>query len=371
MTVVVENNDGRWDNGSTFAAAPYAGNVVPYKLLRYSISNDGFATAGVVMATMFVTEIDAAIDQWLGEATISASSTMMLLEQASVDNWERPAELTGQRMAALWAKAGIPNGGGQADFVGTADAGTVLLAPAVLSGDALSLSQEIARAEGGLLDVGPTGQVFFRDRYQWIDIPGLRDSQATIDDIEAEGGGLIYTQAAFTTPWGVSGSGVSGAVKTFISANLPANFPETIESAKLNGVPTLYDGDVEMCVEGLQKHLEQVDARQSWPTGVTLWAASFSDGSTPGGTASVRSEFMTGSVAFLSVISLVWRPAGWTADHDFLGRVEAITHRFDAQAGTWYVDLGLFPADHVYAAEEANHYYELGTTLTSDRRGAL
>jgi hypothetical protein len=99
MTVVVENNDGRWDNGSTYSSAPYAGNVVPYKLLRYSISDDGFATAGVVMATMFVTEIDAAIDQWLGEATISASSTMMLLEQASVDNWERPAPAPAEQEA--------------------------------------------------------------------------------------------------------------------------------------------------------------------------------------------------------------------------------------------------------------------------------
>lgn len=371
MRVVVENDDGRWDNGSTYASAPYAGNVVPYKLIRFSVSDDNFATSSVEVCRLFVTEIDNTVDQFTGEATLTAESTFLLLEQASIANWVRPAELTGTRMAALWLEAGVPNGGAQADFVGSADAGTVWLDGATLSGDALSLAHEINRAERGLLSVSSNGQLFFRDRYQWVDLAALRDSQATIDDIEVEGGGLVYTQAAFVTPWSVSGSGATGVVKTYVSGNIPANVPSTVESSKLAGIGALYDGDVEMCVEGLQKQLEQVDARDSWPTGVVLWVASVSDGSVGGGTSTILDEIVNGAVSLMSVVSLVWRPAGWSADHDFLGRVESITHRVDARSGTWYCELGFFPAAVRYRSEEANHYYVLGTTLSSDRRGAL
>ena len=363
ITVTVDNRDARWTPGGPYASAPYAGNIVPDRLIDVSISNDG-GSSWAVIATGFVDSISVSSSRFDSTATITASCALRLLQQYELDEWVRPAELTGTRMAALWAKAGIPSGGGQADFVGAVFNGTVMLAPATLSGSALSIAQEINRAEGGLFYAGVESLLQFLDRFRWAEATVLSSSQATLDEAEWAGQGEVeHLSSAFTTHRSVSGSGVTGAVKRFTSGTLPANFPAT--TGYLNNLPVLYDGDVEMCVEGLQKHLQSNDVDEPRPQAVSVMVAATSGVVVQ----SVLDELFDRSIDLFNYVSLTYRPIGWSSDHTYEGRVESIEHEF--RPDSWRVRLGFGHALSVWNAEYANHYYVLGSTLVSDRKGAL
>jgi hypothetical protein len=364
LRVTVENNDGRWNNASTYATAPYAGNVVPGRLVRIRVSDDTFATSSTIF-TGFLDDVDDSVTQFAGASTLRCSDIMRVVERSVLNNVVRPAELTGQRVAAILTAIGIPNGGGFADFRGTVDAGTVMLEPAELSGSALAVIRDITRAELGMFYVSGIGQVEFRDRYHFIDTAALDISQATFDGDEIEFGAVSYTHGAFTTPRRVAASGATGRVRQYGSLNLPANFPN--DEVRALGLPILYDGDAEVWAEAWQKMHETDPVNESRISEITLWVASVANG----GVATVRAEITAVDVDLFTAVSVLWRPAGWSADHDYNARVSGISHSVDVRQRTWYTRLKLNPRFTRYQGEHSNHFYEFGDTITSDHRGSI
>ena len=365
VSIRVENNDGRWNNASTYAGAPYVGNVVPGRLVRIRTSTDGFDASNVTYFVGFLTDVVDSVTNFVGSATLQAEDVLRVVERSTVENWVRPAELTGVRLAALLTVIGLPNGGGSADFRGTVDNGTVMLAPATLSGSALAIAKDITRAEIGLLYVSNAGQVEFRDRYHIYDLAALNVSQATFGGDEIEFEQASYTHGAFNTPRSVSSSGASDTTESYASTQQPANFPD--DGIKALGQPILYDGDVEVWAEAVQKLSETDPVNETRLSSISLWVASLNDGGVP----SVRGEITSGAVWLFTAISVLWRPAGWTSDHDYNCRVEGVTHTIDCRAGTWYTRLTLGPRFTRWEAETGNHFYTFGTTLTTDHRGSL
>lgn len=370
ITVELDDPDGRFNGASPYASTPYAGNIVPNRLLRVSVSGDAFSTT-LPLATCFVDNISPASTVWETSTVVSASDTFRLLE-ADVVDWVRPAELPGQRLSALLAEVGIPSGGSQRDLVGQIDNGTVWLAPKTYNGQALAIAQEMIRAEMGLFYTDASGAFQFRDRYEWLESPARSTSQATLGGEEVEAEVIQHALSAFTDPDAVSASGESGNVFTYSSGNAPTNFP--IMSVQRAGLPVLYDGDVEMCGEALQKMLEPNDRDAARPTTFRVWVMSCNEAGYVVSTSSVLSEILTGKIAWGNYVSAVYRPGGWSADYTFEGRVEAIRHVFeiaDDGAPTWWCDITLGPSLNVWLAESGNHFYPYGATLNSDYKGAL
>jgi hypothetical protein len=365
VSVRVENNDGRWNNASTYASAPYVGNVVPGRLIRIRTSLDNFGAWNSTMFVGFLVDVVDTSTNYVGTATLRAEDVMRVVERSTVENWTRPAELTGTRINALLTEIGLPNGGGLADFVGTIEAGTVMLAPATMSGSALQIMKDICRTEIGMLWVNRLGQVEFRNRYHIFDTTALNVSQATFDGNEIEFEEMTYTHGAFVTPRSVAASGTSGRTRLYGSIQQPANFPE--DTTKALGQPHLYDGDVEAWAEAVQKLSETVPVNESRLSAVSLWIASQNGGGVP----YVRGEMLSGNLWLFTAISVLWRPAGWTADHDYNCRIEGITHTVDARAGTWYARLELGPRFTRWRSDATNHFYQFGTAIVADHRGSI
>jgi hypothetical protein len=360
LEIVVENDDGRWNNSSTYASSPYAGNVVPDRLVEFSVRSaavDSFT----VLAVMFIDDIEDAVDTFRGETTIRCSDTFRLLEQYALEDWVRPAETPGARMAALWTEAGMPAW----ITAVTPDDGNVWLGEATLSGSALAVAQDIAKSELGWLYVDRIGQLRFLDRYTvWLGTYEASVFTFTGDDNDVEFERVVLGQSSHRTPWVMSGAGQSGTLKVYESANRPTNFPATAE--EYTGLMCEFDGDVEMNVEGVQKQKETDPVNQAVPAATVSWVASLEGG----GIENVRDEISAPSVVVGEWGTLVWRPAGWSSDLTFEGRVEVIEHVIDSRAGTWYSRVTWGPAETRWQADSAN-FYTIGDTLASTDRGAL
>jgi hypothetical protein len=360
--IVVDNRDGRWSGSSTYASAPYAGNVVPDRRVRLSVrasSSDLFE----VFAVLFIESVDDSLGPDDATATLRCSDLFRLLAQSQPVTLTRPAELPGPRVKALLDAAGVPSN--LRTFLGLdvlVDNGTVMLAPANLNGQVLGLIHDIARCEQGQYGVLRSGEFFFYDRYHWIDASALNTSQVTFDEDEFLRGEVVHSNGAFGYQRSVVSSALSGRERPYSSTYAPANFPNTTRQEL--GTQLLYDADAEALAELVQKQHETVDADQSNPEMVELFVAS------PSATNAAALAAITTYKAMLgSYVSLTYRPIGWSADRDAQCRVEL--HEHEVTPNEWRWRLGFSPADHRWRAEAPNHFYQFGTAIVADHRGSL
>lgn len=359
MVVTVENNDGRWNNASTYASAPYAGNVIPDRRIRWRVSTDSFSTSRTLFEG-FLDDVQDSATIFTGQTDLVASDSLRLLEQAELTNLVRPAEMPGERIDAILSAISWPAG-----LTGTTDNGTVMLAAETLTGSALAACQNIAQAELGLFYADTTSVIQFRDRYHTVDEAVYSTSQETFGGEEIEFEAIPYDQGAFVSTRAVTAVGESGNVRRYTSTALPANWPRT--TTHITDAPLLYDGDAENLAEAYQKIHETDPPQEGRISGIRLWVSSLGGGGVPGLLDAVRA----GDFELFVAVSVLWRPAGWTADHDFNATVESVTHRVDARDGTWYAELGLSPRFTKYESQVDNHFYTYGSTLTTDHRGSI
>jgi hypothetical protein len=357
--IEVDNRDGRWNASSTYASAPYANNVVPDRRVRLSV-RESDAASFVVLATLHLESVETADGPFDAIAVLRCSDLFRILAQSQPVAISRPVELPGQRVTALLNAAGVPAG-----LRSTIDNGTVTLGAADLSGQVLGLLHEINRCEQGMFRVDTLGRVEFRDRYHWLDTTALNSSQATIDEAEFLYGDVTGVSGSFVTPRSVAASGDTGNVKSYTSINLPTNFPATFGQEL--GVPLLYDADVEVLAELVQKQSETVQADESRPDGVRMWVATPSAVNAP-----ILADVVdagTLPVEHLFYVSLTYRPIGWSSDRDAQCRVESVRH--DVTAESWELTYGFSAVDSRWRSEAPNHFYQFGTAITADHRGSL
>jgi hypothetical protein len=176
-----------------------------------------------------------------------------MLGQITLADQVRPAELAGVRASALLDAAGLPS-----TLSTLEQTGTVVLAAATISGNALQAVQECARAEGGHLWCLPAsggGGLMFTDRHYFYDTFVKNDFPLGDDVIEA-----VHVQQSLDEAYAVdvgSSSGVTGATFSF---GAPASgFPAvTLRSLDTSAV---WDADAEALAEWLQRTGNFADTR--------------------------------------------------------------------------------------------------------------
>ena len=358
-SVEVDNRDGRWNASSTYASAPYVNNVVPDKRVRFSVRESDAASFAVIGIMHLESVVDSASRQD-ATAVLQCSDLLRLLAQSQPVTVTRPAERPGPRITALLDAAGVP-----AHLRSTIDAGTVMLAPAELSGQVLGLIHEIARAEIAFYRVDTLGRFLFLDRYHWCDNTALRTSQATFDEDEFRHMDVSSISGAFVTTRQVVSSGVTGAEKGYESINAPANFPATTHQEL--SLPILFDGDAEVHAEAWQKQHETVDIDEARPAGIEMWVAT-PTATNPGALVEIIDAGVA-TVFASTYVSVTYRPIGWSADRDAQCRVELYEHVVTPEEWTWR--LGFSAVSSQWLAQVDNHFYSFGTALASDDRGAI
>lgn len=353
--IVVDNRDGRWSGSSTYTSSPYAGNVVPDRRIRVNArasTGDSFT----VLATMFLEDVQDNLGAFDSTATLRCSGLFRILAQSQPVNIYRPVEMMGARIGALLTAAGIPS-----SLRGTIDAGTVMLPAGRLSGQVLSLLYEINRAERGFMRETNSGTIEARDRYHWLDDSTLNTSQLTIDEQYILQRQIPHSNSAFSQYRAVAASGENGIAHEYDSTYTPADFPETVHQEL--GLPVLFDGDVEVVAEVVQKTAEVIDLDQSNPTEIEFLLATAQD---------VNSWQITNAfdLDLLTMVRVDYRPLGWSADRQALCRVETLEHIVTPEA--WSMRLGFSPANNRWRDDhDDGYFYEYGDAITAAHRGSL
>lgn len=351
-SIVVDNRDGRWDPSSGYVSSPYAGNIVRDRLLRVTCSNNTFSSATGLFAG-FLTDVRLHATEFDAFAVLEVSDALRLLEEYKLDDWTRTAELTGTRAGALLTQAGIPNGGSQADFRGTVDAGTVQMPARTYTGSALSALQDIARAEMALMYVDVDGLIQFYDRHELIHATARNTAQIQVDDDDYLPP-LDLDIAGFSKTVAVSTTGDSGNAFTY-TAGATTNFPETMRQEL--DLQVRFDADVESLAQSWQKMGETADT-DSRPSGVRMWiAAAQGDNNATELSGFVDSDFELGNR-----IDVTYTPKGYASLATFQGTVKSISHEFGP--ASWHASVGLDPYETTWESAAAN-WYTVGATLSA------
>jgi hypothetical protein len=151
LSVTLTNNDRAFD--PNYSASPFAGAIVPRRELLVTI--DG------------VRVITTTIDDWSydyapldSRATIDATDDFTLLARQTLTPGTAVSQATGARVTAVLDMAGVLWPAGARSI----DTGQSVLGADVFEGNVLSYLQKVADSEQGLLFVGKSGNLVFRDR---------------------------------------------------------------------------------------------------------------------------------------------------------------------------------------------------------------
>ena len=151
LSVTLTNNDRAFD--PNYALSPYAGAIVPRRQLKVTVD-------GVRVITTTVDDWDYDYAPLDSRATIQATDDMALLAQQVLDPGTAISQATGARVSAVLDMVGVlwPVG------ARSVDTGVSVLGADTFEGNVLSYLQKVADSEQGLLFVGKTGNLMFRDR---------------------------------------------------------------------------------------------------------------------------------------------------------------------------------------------------------------
>jgi len=178
LTITANNNDRAFD--PNYAASPYAGAIVPRREVRVTV--DG------------VRVITTTIDDWNfnyapgGDSTaeILATDDMTLLARQVLTAGTATPQLTGARVAAVLDQDSVA---WPADLRNI-DPGHSTLGADVFDGNALAYLQSVAESEQGLLFIGKSGDIVFRDRLD------ATPTSSSITEFRDDGSGIPFTLTA-------------------------------------------------------------------------------------------------------------------------------------------------------------------------------
>ena len=178
LTVTASNNDRAFD--PNYAASPYAGAIVPRREVRVTV--DG------------VRVITTTIDDWNFDykpggnstAEIQATDDFTLLARQVLTAGTATPQLTGARIEAVLDQASVAWPASLRNI----DTGNSTLGADVFDGNVLSYLQKVEGSEQGLLFIGKSGDVVFRDRLD------ATPYSATVVDFTDDGTGIPFTLTA-------------------------------------------------------------------------------------------------------------------------------------------------------------------------------
>jgi hypothetical protein len=178
LTVTASNNDRAFD--PNYAASPYAGAIVPRREVRVTV--DG------------VRVITTTIDDWNFDykpggnstAEIQATDDFTLLARQVLTAGTATPQLTGARIEAVLDQASVAWPASLRNI----DTGNSTLGADVFDGNVLGYLQKVEGSEQGLLFIGKSGDVVFRDRLD------ATPYSATVVDFTDDGTGIPFTLTA-------------------------------------------------------------------------------------------------------------------------------------------------------------------------------
>ena len=178
LTVIASNNDRAFD--PNYAASPYAGAIVPRREVRVTV--DG------------VRVITTTIDDWNFDykpggnstAEIQATDDFTLLARQVLTAGTATPQLTGARIEAVLDQASVAWPASLRNI----DTGNSTLGADVFDGNVLGYLQKVEGSEQGLLFIGKSGDVVFRDRLD------ATPYSATVVDFTDDGTGIPFTLTA-------------------------------------------------------------------------------------------------------------------------------------------------------------------------------
>lgn len=347
FTARFNNNASDWDpdnTNSTIAPGILRRNA-PIRLL---VSDDSF-TSERVLFTGFIDQITPAGTSLIGTADIRARDLLEMLSEYKVEDLVRPQELAGARIQAILDAIALP-----AHLTGTIDAGHVILPPATLAADALSLLQETRRSENGYLYVDPTtGALNFRDRYATLTVTAWSTSQHTVDDTGATtetpiAHSFVARNLGLRDITRVTTAGYTS--RTFEYDTTATDFPP-VTNRTGGSLLTQYDAQVDCEAEALHK---------GWDDGDTERFDVFPILVTPGN-ANALTALASGYFEHLTRILVEATPPGFPAAMSVDSRIEGVQLSVINDGATMRVTTS--PAATVWDTESAN-FYEIGTTST-------
>ncbi len=356
MTAVFNNNDADFDPANTstvFGAA----NLVRNKRIRARVSDDDFGSQISTLFDGYISNIEPAGDEFSGLASVTARDLLGLLAEYDVNGLVRPAEFTGERVAAILSDVGLP-----AAFQGTIDNGTEIMPAATLEGQALDLLQQCQKAEYGLL-YAEAGVLSFRERYAV-----LEESVWSTRSHSFTATGLGFNSKVLRHPIGRtlgSFANVSRVVASRTGSAIPfdydttaANYPPTTPADGPFDLSVAYDASIQVAAQAWHRGWDfsgervrdfRVKAHPDHDNAITAIRAGYYD-----------------PLTRVEVQSL---PAGFNSDLNFEARIEQVTHTIGLHE--WTVDFSVSPYQTQWVDDGAGVFYEFGETLSAFDLGAL
>lgn len=354
-TVVFNNQDGDWDLHNS-ANSVFGSALKRNRIMRVLVSDDDFSTS----EELFVGYIDDIVPSGTGHhstATVIAQDLMRLLEEYDINDLVRPQEYTGERVVAILDAIGVPAG-----YRGTLENGTVLMPAATVSGSAVSLLQECARAEYGFFYVDPNnfGVVVFRERYAPLTVANWN---TRLHSFTAAGSSTLSKIAYADVPRNLGFKKVSrvtstrdGGDKTFEYDDTAANNPPITAGDGPFGLACAFDADAEVAAEAWFKGWDY-DGERITSVDVQVYPDN------PGALYGVAGRLWEP----MTRVEVQLQPVGFTTDFNFEARIEQVSHRIGPDE--WTATVYFSPYFTEWEGNSGN-FYQYGTTMVAgDRLG--
>jgi hypothetical protein len=338
LRVVASNRDGRWDAATGLGGATWAGNVRPFLGVRVLASNSAGFSPSTIMWRGFLTDVSLSSGAQDAEVALVCTDLADILGQIPLEDLVRPEELTGDRVDAILSAAGIPAG-----FIGTTDAGTVVMEAATLGGQALGLLQECARAEGGLLWCARNGQVQFRDRFYLGELTRT-DFTLAADDIKNVA--LPQTLSRFTV---IERAAVQYATGEVVADGTPTSGWPSVARREMS-LPIVWRADASAMARWM---------RRSNATSGDVISGVTCDVLRPADT-TILDGLVANDLKFLDSVDVTAEPVhGHELNGEFWVARESHTVTRD---GVWRLDLALFPVANAWQTDTVD-YLQFGQTI--------
>lgn len=338
LRVVASNRDGRWDAATGLGGATWAGNVRPFLGVRVLASNSPAFGSPVVLWRGFLTDVALSSGAQDAVVQLTCADLADVLSQIPLEDLVRPEELTGDRVDAILSAAGIPAG-----FIGTTDTGTVVMEATTVSGQALGLLQECARAEGGLLWCSRAGTIQFRDRFY---LGELSRNDFDLAATTIKNVALPQTLSRFTEIERAAVQYVGGEV---VSDGTPTSGWPSVARREM-GLPIVWRADA----AAMARWLRRVNA-----TSGDVISGVVCDVLRPADT-TVLDGLLAGTLQFLDSVDVTAEPVH---GHELTGEfwVTGETHTIDRN-GQWLLSLALYPVANAWQSDTAD-YLQFGQTI--------
>ena len=178
LEVSLNNNDRAFD--PLYTASPFAGAIIPRREVRVTV--DGQRV------------IETTIDDWNfaydpggnSRAEIQATDDLTLLARQVLTQGTATPQLSGARVTAILNQDSVAWPADKRSI----DAGLSTLGDDFVEGNALAYLQKVSDSEQGLLFVGKTGNLVFRDRLD------ATPTSTTVTEFRDDGTGIPFTLTA-------------------------------------------------------------------------------------------------------------------------------------------------------------------------------